>query len=66
MDELEAAGAFDDNLALGSGTDDIDKELHQLTSQSAVDDDLERLKAELGSGSPPQQSLEPGEKERPA
>jgi phage shock protein A len=61
MDELEAAGAFDDNLALGSGTDDIDKELHQLTSQSQVDDDLERLKAELGSGAPPQQSLEPGE-----
>ena len=69
MDELEAAGAFDDNLALGSGsTDDIDRELHELTSQSAVDDDLERLKAELGAGSPPQQSLESGsgEKEREA
>jgi phage shock protein A len=67
MEELEAAGAFDDNLALGSGTDDIDKELHQLTSQSAVDDDLERLKAELGSGTtPPQQSLEAGEREREA
>ena len=60
MEELEAAGAFDDNLALGSGsTDDIDRELHQLTSQSEVDDDLERLKAELGAGSPPQPSLEP-------
>jgi phage shock protein A len=70
MDELEAAGAFDDNLALGSGsTDDIDKELHQLTSQSAVDDDLERLKAELGSGSaPPPQELGSGggEQEKPA
>ena len=69
MEELEAAGAFDDNLALGSGsTDDIDRELHQLTSQSEVDDDLERLKAELGAGSPPQQSLESGsgEKEREA
>ena len=66
MEELEAAGAFDDNLALGSGTDDIDKELHQLTSQSQVDDDLERLKAELGSGTPPQPSLEPGEQEREA
>ena len=69
MDELEAAGAFDDSLALGSGTtDDIDKELHQLTSQSEVDEDLERLKAELGSGSaPPQQELESGgEQERPA
>jgi phage shock protein A len=37
MDELEAAGAFDDNLQLGSGQDDIERELHQLSSQSAVD-----------------------------
>src|SRR5690242_13334995 len=38
MDELEAAGAFDDNLALGSGTqDDIDRQLTELTSQSDVD-----------------------------
>ncbi|HEX5781475.1 MAG TPA: PspA/IM30 family protein, partial [Solirubrobacteraceae bacterium] len=70
MDELEAAGAFDDNLSLTAGQDDIDRELHQLTSQSEVDDDLERLKAELGSGSPSQQSLESGpgssEKEREA
>src|ERR671914_463130 len=50
MDELEASGAFDDNLALGSGQDDIERELHQLTSQSAVDDDLARLRAELGPG----------------
>jgi phage shock protein A len=65
MDELEAAGAFDDQLTLSAGQDDIDRELHQLTSQSAVDDDLERLKAELGQGSSPQQSLESGE-EKPA
>ena len=66
MDELEAAGAFDDQLSLSAGQDDIDRELHELTSQSAVDDDLERLKAELGQGSaPPQQSLESGE-EKPA
>ena len=35
MEELEAAGAFDDNLALGSGSNDIDRQLHELTSQSA-------------------------------
>jgi phage shock protein A len=65
MDELEAAGAFDDQLSLTAGQDEIDRELHQLTSQSAVDDDLARLKAELGAGSaPPQQSLESGEQER--
>ena len=50
MDELEAAGAFDDNLSLTSGQDDIDRQLHELTSQSAVDDDLARMKAELGQG----------------
>ena len=66
-DELEAAGAFDDQLSLSAGQDDIDRELHQLTSQSAVDDDLERMKAELGQGStPPQQSLGSGESETKA
>jgi phage shock protein A len=67
MDELEAAGAFDDQLTLSAGQDDIDRELHELTSQSAVDDDLARMKAELGQGStPPQQSLGSGSgEERP-
>jgi len=50
MDELEAAGAFDDNLTLTPGQDDIDRQLHELTSQSGVDVDLARLKAELGEG----------------
>jgi phage shock protein A len=50
MEELEASGAFDDNLTLSSGEDDIDRQLHELTSQSAVDDDLAKLKAELGEG----------------
>ncbi len=50
MEELEASGAFDDNLTLSSGQDDIDRQLHELTSQSAVDDDLAKLKAEIGQG----------------
>jgi phage shock protein A len=67
MDVLVAAGAFDDNLTLTPGQDDIDRELHQLTSQSEVDDDLARMKAELGQGSgSEQQSLGSGEQERPA
>jgi phage shock protein A len=67
MEELEAAGAFDDNLALGSGTDDIDRELHELTSQSVVDDDLARMKAELGQGPAPDQGTLPaGEPEQQA
>jgi phage shock protein A len=61
MEELEAAGTFDDNLALGSGQDDIDRQLHELTSQSTVDDDLAKLKAEIGQGSGGQApALEPG------
>ena len=57
VDELEKAGAFEDITALGSGgTDDIDKELHQLSSGAEVEDDLARLRAELGTGEPPQQA----------
>src|SRR6201990_2566868 len=62
MDELEAAGAFDDNLSLTAGQDDLDRQLHELTSSSAVDDDLARMKAELGQGTtPPPQALGSGE-----
>ena len=50
VEELEAAGTFEDLTALGSGQDDIDRQLHALTSQSQVDDELARMKAELGSG----------------
>ena len=32
------------------GTDDIDKELHQLSSGAAVEDGLAKMKAELGAG----------------
>jgi phage shock protein A len=48
--ELEAAGTFEDLTALGSGDDDIDRQLKQLSSQSEVDSELEKMKAELGSG----------------
>jgi phage shock protein A len=52
VEELEAAGTFDDITQLGSGEDDIDRQLHELTSQSQVDDELAKMKAELGpSGS---------------
>ena len=58
--ELEAAGAFDDNLTLTAGQDDIDRQLAELTSGSQVDDDLARMKAELGQGSEPTPALEEG------
>ena len=51
VEELEAAGTFDDITALGSGQDDIDKELSQLSSGAEVEDELAKMKAELGPGS---------------
>ena len=52
VSELEAAGTFEDLTALGSGQDDIDRQLHELSSASVVDDELAKMKAELGPGSP--------------
>ncbi len=49
VQELEAAGTFDDVTALGPGEDDIDRQLKSLSSKSAVDDDLEKMKAEIGA-----------------
>jgi phage shock protein A len=51
VQELEAAGTFEDLTALGDGQDDIDRQLSQLTSGAQVDDELAKMKAELGSGS---------------
>src|SRR5215467_14042740 len=53
VSELEAAGTFDDITQLGSGEDDIDRQLKQLSSQSAVDDDLAKMKGEVGAGAAP-------------
>jgi phage shock protein A len=56
--ELEAAGTFEDLTALGSGEDDIDRQLKELSSSSAVDDDMARMKAELGAGGGDQAQIE--------
>jgi phage shock protein A len=53
VQELEAAGTFEDLTALGSGDDDIDRQLKQLSTTSEVDDELAKMKAELGKGTPP-------------
>src|SRR4051812_5944799 len=54
VDELEKAGAFEDITQIGSGgQDDIDKELAQLSSGAEVEDELSKLKAELGTGDAP-------------
>jgi phage shock protein A len=69
VDELEKAGAFEDITQLGSGgQDDIDRELAQLSSGAEVEDELAKMKAELGPGSgagESQGALEQG-KEGPA
>jgi phage shock protein A len=51
VEELEKAGTFEDLSALGSGSDDIDRELAQLSTGSQVDSELDKIKAELGTGS---------------
>jgi phage shock protein A len=55
VSELEAAGTFEDLTALGQGEDDIDRQLKSLSSKSAVDDELAKMKSELGSGASPGQ-----------
>jgi phage shock protein A len=58
--ELEASGAFEDLTALGPGEDDIDRQLKQITTQSSVDDELAKMKSELGSGAGAPAQLEEG------
>src|SRR3954451_14306270 len=50
VEELEAAGTFDDITQLGPPQDDIDKQLAELSAGSQVDDELAKNKAELGQG----------------
>jgi phage shock protein A len=64
VEELEAAGTFDDITQLGPGEDDIDRQLKELTSGAQVDDELAKMKAELGSGGGDSPALEQG-KENP-
>jgi phage shock protein A len=69
VDELEKAGAFEDLTQLGSGgDDDIDRQLKELTTSGSVDDELAKMKAEVGTGGgAPPQALEPGAgEEKPA
>ncbi|MGH2882041.1 MAG: PspA/IM30 family protein [Solirubrobacteraceae bacterium] len=48
VQELEAAGTFEDLTVIGPPEDDIDRALAQLGAGTTVDADLARLKAELG------------------
>ena len=52
VEELEAAGTFEDLTQLGEGQDDIDRQLAELGAGGMVDDELSKMKAELGMGTP--------------
>jgi phage shock protein A len=47
IEELTAAGTLEQ---LGDSRDHIDRELAQISAQSQVDDELAKLKSEVGSG----------------
>jgi phage shock protein A len=50
IDELTTSGALTD---LTSSGDDIDRQLAQISQGGQVDDELAKMKAELGQGEPP-------------
>lgn len=50
VEELEAAGTFEDLTQLGGGQDEIERELQQLGASSQVDSELAAMRAELESG----------------
>jgi phage shock protein A len=58
IDELTAAGSLDD---FTSSNDDIDRQLAQISQGSQVDDELAKMKADLGKGDAPPKEIE-GEK----
>src|SRR5436305_1635005 len=56
IEELTAAGTLQE---LGDSRDSLDRELAQITAESQVDDELAKLKAQVGSGDQPKE-IEPG------
>jgi phage shock protein A len=63
--ELEAAGTFEDLTQIGPGKDDIDRQLESIGAGGAVDDEVSKLKAELG-GPPAPAALGAGDAVAPA
>ncbi len=57
VEELTASGALQDYTSSG---DDIDRQLSELSQSSQVDDELAKMKAEIGKGEAPKE-LEGGE-----
>ena len=63
IEELTAAGALEDYTSQG---DDIDRQLAQLSEGNQVDDELAKMKAELGKGGDAPKELEGGAAEATA
>ena len=61
VDELEKAGTFEDLTQLGGGQDEIDRQLAQLSAGQQVDDELAKMKTEIGSGGGGAPALEQGQ-----
>lgn len=61
IDELLESGALEDLSGLPGGGDSIDRELAQLSVTSGVDDELAKMKAELGGGESAKGELGAGE-----
>jgi len=62
VDELVSSGALDD---FTSSSTDLDRQLAQISSQSQVDDELAKMKAELGTGAAePAKEIEAGEEQK--
>src|SRR5256885_16032225 len=57
IEELTAAGTLEE---LGDIRDHLDRELAQISAGSQVDDELAKLKAEVGGGGDAQKEIEPG------
>ena len=51
LDELLESGVLED---VGGGTDDVQKELDKVGKDAQVDNELAALKAQLGTGAPPE------------
>jgi phage shock protein A len=63
IDELTASGALEDFT--GTGGDDIDRQLAELSQGSEVDDELAKMKAEIGGGAEAPKEI-PASSEEPA